>query len=457
MLAFWRPARHKTRWMCGPSARSNRAWLRLVLASAGDVMFGSIALEIAIGLVFTYVLFSLVVSTISEMISNILRLRARNLRLAIARLLDTQEGNVIQRGRAALTRCFSGIVAWITGNEPSMGTDMVASFYQQPRVAALRRSGQLPSYIPEEIFSEVLVELLDEGGTRARRAVERLAQEVGQSATLAGAQSHVQNFVDAVDERTKFLKLLRSDSYAADPVTELANFLNALATNNSFLQAGRTRLSELAAANTKKSELLAAETRKQLACCFKDIPTMSREDRDELNTLATTGSVPATTTPRQLSGMLGSVAVRLPSFDVRELVGNLPEGPLKQTLTQLAQEAAGQLQEFRNKVENWFNDTMERAVGWYKVRTRKITFVIAVVVVVSVNVDSIRLTQDLASDSALRAAIVSQSELLAQQEKRIPQPVPKFDATRDGILLASNPIQGGYRGHCQHCPGSTRG
>jgi hypothetical protein len=74
--------------------------------------------------------------------------------------------------------------------------------------------------------------------------------------------------------------------------------------------------------------------------------------------------------------------------------------------------AAIQLQQ---KVEVWFNDSMERVSGWYKRKVQALTFVVAAVLTIALNVDSVAIVKALSADSTLRESIVAQAEKLAEQ------------------------------------------
>jgi hypothetical protein len=54
-------------------------------------MFNSVALDVVIGLIFIYLLYSLLATVISEMIASVLGLRARNLKVAINRMLNDEK------------------------------------------------------------------------------------------------------------------------------------------------------------------------------------------------------------------------------------------------------------------------------------------------------------------------------------------------------------------------------
>ena len=53
------------------------------------------------------------------------------------------------------------------------------------------------------------------------------------------------------------------------------------------------------------------------------------------------------------------------------------------------QKAETDLSRVQENVETWFNDSMERVAGWYKRKTQTLTFALALVFTVALNVDSI--------------------------------------------------------------------
>ena len=85
-------------------------------------MFGSTILDAAIAIVFIYLLVSLVVSAMNELIASVLKLRAKNL--------------------------FSGIKQLLQEDEPQL-TSML---YQHPLISSLAKKRGKPSYIPSRTF-----------------------------------------------------------------------------------------------------------------------------------------------------------------------------------------------------------------------------------------------------------------------------------------------------------------
>jgi hypothetical protein len=79
-------------------------------------------------------------------------------------------------------------------------------------------------------------------------------------------------------------------------------------------------------------------------------------------------------------------------------------------LQSLWKDAEGDIEKFRLKLEQWFDDTMERASGWYKRYTKYILFVFGLLIAVGFNVDSIAIAKKLARDPKLRQQLVENAD-----------------------------------------------
>lgn len=90
-----------------------------------------------------------------------------------------------------------------------------------------------------------------------------------------------------------------------------------------------------------------------------------------------------------------------PFDQVQTAIQKLPDSNTKKALLSLALNTKGDLQQFQKNVEGWFNDSMDRASGWYKRQTKKILFVIAFVVTIAANADSVKIVKTLWNDPAV--------------------------------------------------------
>jgi len=103
--------------------------------------------------------------------------------------------------------------------------------------------------------------------------------------------------------------------------------------------------------------------------------------------------------------------------DVRQAINNLPPSPTRQALMSLVADTQNDLNEFQSKVEGWFNDSMDRASGWYKHRSQNILLAIALVLTALLNVDTIRLAQSLWTNPIERQATVDLASKYVDQHK----------------------------------------
>jgi hypothetical protein len=128
----------------------------LVDPYSGECMFNSIVLDVAIGMVFVYLLLSLLCTAVLEVIATTFKLRAKNLEAGIRSLFSDGFG---PGGEAFVKQIYDhGLVA---GLYRDTGVDLqVASAggYQKPSKPGTR---QLPSYIPSRTFALSLIDILN--------------------------------------------------------------------------------------------------------------------------------------------------------------------------------------------------------------------------------------------------------------------------------------------------------
>jgi hypothetical protein len=117
-------------------------------------MFNSVVLDVVIGLVFIYLLYSLLVTIIQEMIATVFNFRAKILQRAIVRMLEDEEK--FKSAFSSLTHLFRS-KGNISGKH-SLSFD----FYNHPLIKFLAENKRhnAPAYIDKETFSKVLTDLL---------------------------------------------------------------------------------------------------------------------------------------------------------------------------------------------------------------------------------------------------------------------------------------------------------
>jgi hypothetical protein len=134
----------------------------------------------------------------------------------------------------------------------------------------------------------------------------------------------------------------------------------------------------------------------------------------------------------------GASSAANPFAQVETAIQKLPDSNTKKALLSLTLTAQGKLEGFQKNVEGWFNDSMDRASGWYKRDTKLILGIIALVVTVAANADAVRLVKTLWVDPAVREATVKMAQDYANSHK-IAQPAPSPNQTSTGTPTPATP------------------
>jgi len=138
-------------------------------------MFGSTILDVAIGIVFIYLLVSLVISATNELIAALLKSRAENLSKGIQALLQ----------------------------DPSQA-GWVARLYEHPLIQSLSTHGSKPSYIPSRTFALALLDLIAPATVDGTRTVADL--KIGMANLPAPLQRTLTTLLDEAQHDVERLK-----------------------------------------------------------------------------------------------------------------------------------------------------------------------------------------------------------------------------------------------------------
>jgi hypothetical protein len=231
-------------------------------------MTGITALDIVIGLIFIYLLFSLLVTILQEMIATNFRFRSKVLEKAIIRMLEDENHFNLR----------IGTVLSLFGRNNGQKSGLSNKFYEHPLIKFLGedKNHSKPSYIKNESFSKVIIDLLRGDSAKPGDNIASLIQ-------------------DALDKQS---------------------------TNWGKIPIGAQTLSYL-----------------------KSIWT----------------------------------------------------------------DAQGDVDKFRDHLEKWFDETMERASGWYKKYTQIILLFLGLIIAIVFNADTIKIVKNLNKDPKLREQLVQQA------------------------------------------------
>ena len=148
-------------------------------------MFGSSVLDIGIGLIFVYLMVSLVCTAANEALASLFSWRGNNLRDGIRNLLD--------------------------GPDLS-SSEWAKKFYDHPLIQGLYRQGQRPSYIPSRTFALALSDLVLPADLTTRAATaQELRDAIAASPCPAALKQVLRLLVDEADRSSKAGQALRLD------------------------------------------------------------------------------------------------------------------------------------------------------------------------------------------------------------------------------------------------------
>jgi hypothetical protein len=181
-------------------------------------MMGSDILEVAIGLIFVFLLASLVCTAVQEGLESLLRRRSAFLKKAMAELLVGPGGVPAQAADAGGQAPQAPTTAAPDG-KTAQGEEWLHQFYQHPLISSLYlgkydrdKASKGPSYIPSAAFAAALIDLVCREGAAAVRsraeAEARKGAATPAQVEAAGAAAAAPFKFDAADPRGSLGKCL---------------------------------------------------------------------------------------------------------------------------------------------------------------------------------------------------------------------------------------------------------
>ena len=200
-------------------------------------MTGNTALDVAIGLIFVFLLYSLLASIIAEIIASFLGLRARNLRTGIERLLDEDKKGTIPHLGIKIV-ILDKLIDYVndllavfgTINRKKSDTSTLAKFYNEPAIKYLGNGKffSKPSYIPASSFSKAIVDILKkgEGATALEKIQNSLATMKEQSEKIVALEAKLKtNPADAATIKKQIAAIKHQAFLHGDTLVLIASFL----------------------------------------------------------------------------------------------------------------------------------------------------------------------------------------------------------------------------------------
>lgn len=127
--------------------------------------------------------------------------------------------------------------------------------------------------------------------------------------------------------------------------------------------------------------------------------------------------IPSTTFVMTLLDVLDpktSAADKRTMETISAAIDKMQESDLKRTLAELVRNSAGDIEAARAAIAAWFDQMMERLGGVYKRNLQTMSFVVAALLCISLNVDSIQMGRTLWFDSSMRQVIADRASSLVR-------------------------------------------
>ncbi|MBT1688725.1 hypothetical protein [Dawidia soli] len=316
-------------------------------------MTGSIALDVVIGLVFIYLLYSLFATIVCEIVAVHLGLRERNLKQAIRRMLEdfpeTSENKFV-----AFWKHIKRTVSELFDNYMGPATCV---FYHLPLIKYFARNTlqSKPAYITSQNFSKAILEIFRQyGGSDELSDIEK-----------------IQNVLKGNVQHTKELASLK-DIIKTNPDTKEPYQPSEERDYNAIYKSLKERAESI---DVNHSDLDAAQR-----IVLRRILQLLKAARKH---------------PEKK-------AVIYRADEMLNLFGR----ETRTHLTSLLRDSNNDLFKFRLQLEQWFEDTMNRASGWYKQRIQFTLLIIGLIIAIGFNADTLAIVGKLSVNKDLRDKMV---------------------------------------------------
>jgi hypothetical protein len=352
-------------------------------------MLGSASLEVAIGIVFVYLLISLVCTSIMEVFASILNKRGKTLFQGVKNLLNDP--------------MFTGLAQQLYSHGL---VSSITEFASDPD-----KQNRLPSYMPSKILSSALVDILSSTGAAFHPCWNRLLNDRRQACNQAAAAA-------AANPGNAAL--------ATAAAAAMASFNEAQATFNKA--AGVVQQLELATQTAGQADM---------GKKFEVLQTAAQQFAIALDD----GRALAAQIPDPLESIEAGIRQRVTAGHTKDSLLLIVEKARRDTATFVGKVdfAERRIEAFQTNVDSWYSHAMDRITGWYKRWTQIVLIVISGFAVCGANVDTIMLVKVLVANDTLRTALTGAAARVVQAA---PEPASDAAAAAASDAAAVKPTTG---------------
>ena len=358
--------------------------------------------EVAIGLIFIWIVLSLTIIQIQEWINTMLDKRARDMEDAIHEMLANPN----------LKAQFYDhpVIRGLTSKKRKEPSRIPAWFYRYPILRGFTKEiRKLPSYIPSQQFSLALFEITMTAGTESsliQQGLLKIRDDLEQERDITPQQA---------------------------VIVEL-NLLIEFARSAAATEAGTAFTKKTLAALKKRAEEFAMKY-PELGPLIETALEEANKRKDEIDDLLKSKDAPkgsdAFTSLRR-----GIAALSVISPEVNQTLN-----ALLLNIEEYVSERESKLARARQNVEKWFDASMDRVSGVFKRYSQNLALVIGFLIALIVNVDSIDLTLYLWREPTVRQALAENaSSFQLPEEDMETNPQEALQNFRNQFVGLSLPI-----------------
>jgi hypothetical protein len=356
--------------------------------------------EVAIGLIFVWIVLSLATIQIQEWISIRLDRRATDLEASLHEMLANPN---------LKSQLYDHpIIRGLTARKRKKPSTVPAWFYRNPLVRGFtREKRKLPSYIPSQSFALAMFDIAMTAGTESsliQQGILKIRDDFQKKKEETRDKPRNLAVIDALN----ILADVARSAAATDAGTSITNYSREVLirevdrVSKRYLDSKDVELQEigkLLMKTLREARLIASselERVKQAAAAQKATPA-----DDE-----STGSRPV---KNDAEIMLAKLTEGVAAISVISPELNQTLSALFFNLEEFATDKEKQLAAARGNLEGWFNSSMDRVSGVFKRYSQLVAVLVGVIMALFLNVDTISIAQYLWREPAVRQILVTQA------------------------------------------------
>lgn len=124
---------------------------------------------------------------------------------------------------------------------------------------------------------------------------------------------------------------------------------------------------------------------------------------------------PSYLSSNNFSFILSNIVENLDGAELHDKINNIQDERLRTVLHQIVDDTDSKTKPFREKLEHWFDDIMDRASGWFKRDIQLYLIIIGFAIAVGFNADVIEIYQKLQDDPSARLEVYQTAQSYVAQ------------------------------------------